>query len=85
MPDMKGDELLRRVHELSPKTLKVMLTGQASIEAVANAVKYAKLYRYIGKPWQDEDLRLTVTEAIYSYGQDKALAEKNAKLLEMNA
>jgi class 3 adenylate cyclase/FixJ family two-component response regulator len=84
MPDMKGDELLRRVHELSPKTLKVMLTGQASIEAVANAVQYAKLYRYIGKPWQNEDLRLTVTEAIYSYSQDKELAEKNAKLVQMN-
>jgi class 3 adenylate cyclase/FixJ family two-component response regulator len=84
MPDMKGDELLRRVHEISPKTLKVMLTGQASIEAVANAVKYAKLYRYISKPWEDEDLRLTVTEAIYSYIQEKELAEKNAKLLAMN-
>jgi class 3 adenylate cyclase/CheY-like chemotaxis protein len=84
MPDMKGDELLRRVHELSPKTLKVMLTGQATIEAVTNAVKYAKLYRYIGKPWQEEDLRLTVTEAIHSYIQDKELAETNAKLVQMN-
>ncbi|MCU0543537.1 MAG: response regulator [Oscillatoriaceae cyanobacterium Prado104] len=85
MPDMKGDELLRRVHELSPKTLKVMLTGQATIEGVANAVKYAKLYRYISKPWQNEDLKLTVTEAIHSYVQDKELAEKNAKLLQMNS
>jgi class 3 adenylate cyclase/ActR/RegA family two-component response regulator len=84
MPDMKGDELLRRVHELSPKTLKVMLTGQATIEAVTNAVKYAKLYRYIGKPWHNEDLRLTVAEAVHSYIQDKKLAEKNAKLIEMN-
>ncbi|MGL5062478.1 MAG: adenylate/guanylate cyclase domain-containing protein [Microcoleus sp.] len=84
MPDMKGDELLRRVHEISPKTLKVMLTGQATIEAVANAVKHAKLYRYLGKPWQDEDLRLTVTEAIYSYSQDKEIAQKNAKLVQMN-
>ena len=84
MPDMKGDELLRLVHELSPKTLKVMLTGQATIEAVANVVKYATLYRYIGKPWQEEDLRLTVTEAIHSYIQDKQLAEKNAALVQMN-
>ncbi|NET36146.1 MAG: response regulator [Cyanothece sp. SIO1E1] len=84
MPDMKGDELLRRVHLCSPKTLKVMLTGQATIEAVANAVKYAKLYRYIAKPWQAEDLRLTVQEAINSYFQDKALAEKNRELLQVN-
>jgi class 3 adenylate cyclase/PAS domain-containing protein len=84
MPDMKGDELLRRVHLISPKTLKVMLTGQATIEAVGNAIKYAKLYRYIAKPWQSEDLKLTVTEAIYSYFQDKKLAEKNVELQRVN-
>ncbi len=84
MPDMKGDELLKRVHLLSPKTLKVMLTGQADLEAVGNAIRYAKLYRYIAKPWQNEDLRLTVKEAIYSYVQDKKLTEKNAKFQLLN-
>ncbi|HLO51178.1 MAG TPA: adenylate/guanylate cyclase domain-containing protein [Kamptonema sp.] len=84
MPEMKGDELLRRVHDLSPKTMKVMLTGQATIEAVANAVKYAKLYRYIAKPWQNEDLILTVTEAIHSYRQEKNIAKKNAQFIQMN-
>ncbi len=84
MPDMKGDELLRLVHEISPKTLKVMLTGQATIEAVGNAIKHAKLYRYIGKPWQTEDLKLTVTEAVHSYSLDKKLAEQNAELRKIN-
>src|SRR5919199_2995380 len=84
MPDMKGDDLLKRVHLLSPKTLKVMLTGQADLEAVGNAIKYAKLYRYIAKPWQSEDLRLTVTEAIHRYLQDKKLALKTAKLQQSN-
>jgi adenylate cyclase len=80
MPDIKGDELLRRVHQLSPKTLKVMLTGQATIEGVANAIKYAKLYRYLAKPWQQEDLKLTVTEALNSYIQEKKIADQNAQL-----
>lgn len=84
MPDIKGDELLKRIHAISPKTLKIMLTGQADVEAVGNAINYAKLYRYIAKPWQDEDLKLTVKEAIYSYFQDKQLAEKNLKLLKLN-
>jgi adenylate cyclase len=64
MPEMNGDELLRRVHIISPKTLKIMLTGQADIEAVGNAIKNANLYRYIAKPWQQEDLSLTVKEAV---------------------
>jgi DNA-binding response OmpR family regulator/class 3 adenylate cyclase len=84
MPHMKGDELLQRIHAIATTTLKVMLTGQASIEAVANTINRAKLYRYMGKPWDHEDLKLTVTEAIRRYFQDKQLAEQNAKLQQMN-
>ncbi|MEQ8975293.1 MAG: PAS domain S-box protein [Coleofasciculus sp. C1-SOL-03] len=84
MPGMKGDELLKQVHRLSPKTLKIMLTGQADIEAIGNAIKYAKLYRYIAKPWQSSDLTLTVQEAVNSYLQDKKLAEQNQKLQRLN-
>jgi PAS domain S-box-containing protein len=84
MPNIKGDELLKRIHAISPRTLKIMLTGQADIEAVGNAIKNAKLYRYITKPWQTEDLSLTVKEAVNSYLQDKKLAEQNAQLQQMN-
>ncbi|MEG4292779.1 PAS domain S-box protein [Microcoleus sp. C2C3] len=84
MPSMKGDELLRSVHAISPNTLKIMLTGQADLEAVVNAINYAKLYRYIPKPWQCDDFKLTVTEAIYRYFQDQKLAEKQIELQEMN-
>jgi adenylate cyclase len=84
MPDIKGDELLKQVHLVSPKTIKIMLTGQADIEAIANAINYAKLYRYITKPWQAEDLKLTVKQAINSYFQDQQLTEQNAQLQRMN-
>jgi PAS domain S-box-containing protein len=83
MPKMKGDEFLRRVHEISPKTLKIMLTGQADLEAIGNAIKYAKLYRYMAKPWESEDLGLTVKEALNSYYQEKEIAEQNAKLQQI--
>jgi PAS domain S-box-containing protein len=84
MPDMKGDELLKRVHLMSPKTLKIMLTGQADLEAVGRVIKYASLYRYIAKPWQTEDLCLTVKEAVNSYLQDKKLAEQNLQCQFLN-
>lgn len=84
MPGMKGDELLKQVHLISPKTIKIMLTGQANVEAVANAINSAKLYRYITKPWQAEDLKLTVKQAINSYFQDQQLTEQNAQLQRMN-
>lgn len=81
MPDMKGDELLTRVHKIAPKTLKVLLTGQADMQAVTNAVNKANLYRYIAKPWEPTDLALTIKEAIRRYFQDKAL-EKQIRLLK---
>ena len=84
MPEMKGDELLKRIHKISPKTLKIMLTGQADLAGVVNAINSAKLYRYLSKPWQAEDLQLTLKEALYSYTQEKQLADKKAKLEQMN-
>ena len=84
MPDMRGDELLKQVHLRSPKTLKIMLTGQADLEAVGKAIQHAELYRYIAKPWQAEDLQLTVKEAIHSYLQAQKLAERTAQLQHMN-
>jgi response regulator RpfG family c-di-GMP phosphodiesterase len=84
MPGIKGDELLKRIHVISPKTLKIMLTGQADLEAVGNAISYARLYRYIPKPWHDKDLILTVKEAVHSYFKDKQLAEQNLQLMQMN-
>ncbi|MBR8832040.1 MAG: hypothetical protein N5P05_000676 [Chroococcopsis gigantea SAG 12.99] len=84
MPDIKGDEVLRRIHFMSPNTLTIMLTGQADLEAIGNAIKNARLYRYLAKPWQPEDLKLTVVEAVHSYLQDKKLTEQNLKLQELN-
>jgi sigma-B regulation protein RsbU (phosphoserine phosphatase) len=91
MPGLKGDEVLKRVHSLSPKTITIMLTGQADLKAVGNAIKYANLYRYIAKPWQPQDFKLTVTEALRSYLRDKKLAlhtqeleKKTTQLAEAN-
>jgi PAS domain S-box-containing protein len=80
MPHIRGDELLRQVHLILPRTLKIMLTGQADLDAVGRAINQAGLYRYISKPWQTEDLRLTVVEAVRSYFQTQALTEQHEKL-----
>ncbi|WP_293369611.1 response regulator [Microcoleus sp. CAWBG556] len=84
MPDIKGDELLKQIHEQSPDTLTIMLTGQADLQALSNSIKYAKLYRYIQKPWQDEDLQITVVEAIHSYLQDQKLTIETIKRQQAN-
>jgi diguanylate cyclase (GGDEF)-like protein len=85
MRGMKGDTLLVQLHSLYPKTLKIMLTGQADAESVANVVNSAALYRYIAKPWDEGDLILTVTEALRRFQQDRQLAEQNESLRKINA
>ena len=84
MPKMKGDELLKRIHLRSPKTIKVMLTGQADIEAVSHVIQYANLYRYISKPWQPADLRLTVKEALHTYLQNQQISKYTDELEKTN-
>lgn len=85
MPGMKGDELLKEIHRLSPGSLKILLTGQVSIEGISNAINNAQLYRYIAKPWDKDDLALTVKEAIKSFFQELKIRKQNKELLILNA
>lgn len=85
MPGMKGDALLIYLHTLYPKTLKIMLTGEADANSVGNVVNAAALYRYIRKPWDEADLILTVTEALRRFQQEQQLTEQNALLKKINA
>ena len=80
MPGMKGDEVLAQVRELSPDARQIMLTGQADLDGITNAINNAKLYRYIAKPWEKSDLLLTIQEALKSYDQEMQLREHQATL-----
>lgn len=84
MPGMSGDEFLIKLHASYPKTLKILLTGQAEADSVGNIINAASLYRYIAKPWDRTDLILTVQEALRCYGQEQQLAEQNILLQQTN-
>ncbi len=84
LPDMLGDEILCQLHDRYPQTLKILLTGQASFEAVIKTVNQANLYRYIAKPWNEMDLLLTVKEALRSYEQTQQLKDQNKTLEKVN-
>ncbi len=64
MPGMKGDEFLIQVHAIRPEIIKVMLTGQADEDAVERAKTNANLYRYLQKPWKNEELIDTIRSAL---------------------
>ncbi|MDF1875717.1 diguanylate cyclase [Sulfurimonas sp. SAG-AH-194-I05] len=80
MPEMNGDELLIQIHKKYPEIMKIMLTGQANVEGVGRAINEADLYRYLSKPWERDDLVMTIKQAIKSYKDTKCIAAYNKKL-----
>lgn len=81
MPVMNGGELLRQARQLRPEMIRIMLTGHADVNAVMGAVKAGAVYKFILKPWNDDDLRVTVALALEQY----ELLEKNRRLRVENA
>ena len=79
MPGMTGAEMLKLVKEKYPETIRIMLTGYADVNSIMGAVKDGAVYKFITKPWNDEDLRLTVSLALQQY----VLIKENRKLKDI--
>ena len=84
MPGIKGDDLLVDIHEKFPKAKKIMLTGQSDINGVKNAINKAQLYRFLEKPWINDDMILTIRGAITAYEQETLLEQQNLELIKLN-
>lgn len=67
MPGMNGAELLKKIKSTYPDTIRIMLTGHADTTAVMGAVNEGAVYKFILKPWNDDDLRITVALALEQY------------------
>ncbi|BEU96150.1 response regulator [Acidovorax sp. DW039] len=63
MPGMDGAELLAQVRARWPGTSRILLTGYADMKATIAAINEGQIYRYIHKPWDETELRLTVRQA----------------------
>src|SRR5882672_8165146 len=67
MPEMTGVELLRRVRETNPETVRLLFTAYSDLSAVIDAINQGNVYRYISKPWEVEDLKATLRQACDFY------------------
>ncbi|MBW8461613.1 HD domain-containing phosphohydrolase [Acidovorax sp.] len=63
MPAMDGAQLLAQVRQRWPHTARVLLTGYADMNATITAINEGQIYRYIHKPWDENELRLTIRQA----------------------
>ncbi len=67
LPGMRGVELLSRIRDLSPDTVRVLLTGQADLPAAIEAIRRGEVSRFLEKPWADEEIVRTVEEGVHRY------------------
>ncbi len=67
MEGMDGVEFFRRVYERWPDTIRIILSGYADTGAVVGAINEGRVYKFIPKPWNDEELRHTVARALEAW------------------
>ena len=69
MPGMSGIELLARVRRMHPRTVRMVLSGYTDIDSLTEAINHGELYRFLAKPWDEEDLVAAIRDAFRHYGE----------------
>ncbi len=64
MPIMLGVDLLRQAREISPNTVRILLTGYSDLASIIGSINDGEVYRFISKPWNNKELQQTVAEAV---------------------
>jgi len=91
MPGMNGVEFLREVHNRWPECVRIVLSGYADTAAVVEAINEGQIYKFIAKPWNDEEIKGSIFGAIDNYRLNQknrsltlALQESNFELETIN-
>ncbi|MDA8169568.1 MAG: response regulator [Nitrospiraceae bacterium] len=92
MPMMNGVEFLKEVRLHHPETVRIVLSGYADTAAIVSAINEGEIYKFIPKPWNDDELKVTVLNALERYFLYKEnarltvdLKKKNEELSKVNA
>ncbi len=80
MPGMMGVEFLARVRAIDPHTIRMLVTAYGDAETLGTAINDGSIYRYVPKPWDPDDLRLTIRRGIETYALDR---ERDALIREL--
>jgi FixJ family two-component response regulator len=91
MPGMSGTDFLQETKKICPDAMRIILTGHTDFSAAMDAINRSDIYRLIMKPWDKDDLKQAVAEAIHHFhiGQEnirlkEEVIDKNKKLTAFN-
>lgn len=82
MPEMDGIEFLHAVREISPDTVRIILTGYADLQIAIDAINEGNIYRFLTKPIPNDKLIISLNDAIEQYRLVTTEKELNRKLTE---
>jgi len=80
MPQLNGTDFLKYVKNKYPNVLRIMITGYADIRATIEAINSGEVYRFLTKPWNDDDLKITILKAL-EYSDLKKRNEEMSKII----
>ena len=84
MPGINGAAFLEQAQQRLPDSVRIMLTGHSDVSAAMDAINKGGIYRYLTKPWNDDDLLLVVQAAFKHFGLVQHNRELTAELQEKN-
>jgi len=91
MPEMSGVDLLSKVRERQPDVVRMLLTGYTEIDVAVDAINRGQIYRLVTKPWNDDELRATIRQALDHWDLkneikrlNQVTREQNFRLQDMN-
>lgn len=76
MPGMTGIELLRAARDLNPNAMRILLTGYSDLNAIIGSINEGEIFRFVNKPWSNEELAGTIEKAVSAARVSMALAAK---------
>jgi len=92
MPATTGIELLREIRRRWPETIRIVLSGYSEVSTILSAINEGAIYKFLTKPWNDEELRLNIRRALEQFDLEEEnrmliheIAQQNKLLQELNA
>jgi response regulator RpfG family c-di-GMP phosphodiesterase len=84
MPVMNGTSLLKIVKEKYPDVIRIILTGYTEVDSITNSINEGHVYKFFLKPWNDQNLKLEIRQALEQYDLIKANQELHEKIVNQN-
>lgn len=75
MPGMGGAEMLKNIREMYPDCIRFLLSGYADVEAIISAINEGDIYRFIKKPWNNDELKALVKKSISQRDISRIISE----------